>query len=1076
MDAHGLSEKHLRLRTLLVVLTSLFLVTGLLSGADSSEDSKTKVVRQVALNWIQIGTEQYNRRFYSAAEKSLLRAKDYDSYLTASERTTLQEILSKAHKAALERRAALELMNSADAAIEQQKFTEARERLATVAASEFLTDEERQLVKTKLEKIDSQFSQQKQQTGELYRRSVKQFEAGELDKAREGFLKIARGDLLVTPAGQSPQDYLVKIDNELAAGTGVPAPTGPTAVTGQSKAAEVAARPVVPARVIAEKELAPPVSGDTGYIGEIERRRNVIRGMTKAVVTDALAKAQNYIDLGEYDKAGDVVQKAQQVVYENNLHLGDYLFNQYSGQLRQVSQRIAEGQALQAGKMERDKRSEATKAQKQHKEQMAAERKKRVADLMENALNFQRQQRYEEALGQLEILLSLDPRNNRALIQKQTLEDTISFRKQLELKREKGKEHVNIMLKTEESGIPYAEEMTHPKNWKEIIAKPTRQAEEAIGEDPLDAAVEKQLDQIVDLSDLFPEMPLSEAVGILENSVDPPLEIQVNWGDLQNNADIDQTTSINMDAVRDRPLRVALELLLDAVSGGIVELGYVIRSGVVVVATKASLPSNYELRVYDVTILVGRPADYYVSASGGAGGGGGGGMGGGGGGMGGGGGGMGGGGMGGGGGGMGGGGMGGGGGGGGGQMGGYVMEYFYEQEEELDRDTLRQEAQDRMDSLIQIVQDNVDRNSWDTYGGEATITPYENKKLIVYQTSENHRQIVKLLKDMRKSLGNQVAIEARFLLVDENFLEEIGIDVDARLDLGEHWTPAEFRMGSFEAVTPQSSGLPGSWDFGDVEFPLGSGDTIRGGSLLGTFSTGNSYILDMLQASFLIRATQVHRDAESLVAPKVTVLSGESATLQVRRTVRYAIPPNILGSGGYGGTSTGGAGGLAGGFGGGSQSLTQSIWYVPTGPTLNITPTITHDKKHVVLNIVAELWDLLGFETQTVEVPIPGSVGGAPAEVLEYDISLPQTERSRVKTRVSVPDRGTLLLGGLKKAEKENREAGVPILSKVPLLGRLFTNRSKVNDQRVLLILVKPTIILQEEADAEAIAAMEGTF
>ena len=49
----------------------------------------------------------------------------------------------------------------------------------------------------------------------------------------------------------------------------------------------------------------------------------------------------------------------------------------------------------------------------------------------------------------------------------------------------------------------------------------------------------------------------------------------------------------------------------------------------------------------------------------------------------------------------------------------------------------------------------------------------------------------------------------------------------------------------------------------------------------------------------------------------------------------------------------------------------------------------------------------------------------------------------------------------------------MPVLSKIPVLGRVFTNRSKIADKQILLILVKPTIILQEEADAEAVAAME---
>jgi len=81
---------------------------------------------------------------------------------------------------------------------------------------------------------------------------------------------------------------------------------------------------------------------------------------------------------------------------------------------------------------------------------------------------------------------------------------------------------------------------------------------------------------------------------------------------------------------------------------------------------------------------------------------------------------------------------------------------------------------------------------------------------------------------------------------------------------------------------------------------------------------------------------------------------------------------------------------------------------------------------------------------------------------------------SSVQTRVSIPDGGTLLLGGQKISAEIIKEAGVPILSKIPIIGRMFTNRTKVKDHKILLILVKPTIILQEEREKEAIAALEG--
>ena len=41
----------------------------------------------------------------------------------------------------------------------------------------------------------------------------------------------------------------------------------------------------------------------------------------------------------------------------------------------------------------------------------------------------------------------------------------------------------------------------------------------------------------------------------------------------------------------------------------------------------------------------------------------------------------------------------------------------------------------------------------------------------------------------------------------------------------------------------------------------------------------------------------------------------------------------------------------------------------------------------------------------------------------------------------------------------------MPILSKIPFLKRLFTNRATANDEQILLILVKPTILIQHEQE-----------
>ena len=73
----------------------------------------------------------------------------------------------------------------------------------------------------------------------------------------------------------------------------------------------------------------------------------------------------------------------------------------------------------------------------------------------------------------------------------------------------------------------------------------------------------------------------------------------------------------------------------------------------------------------------------------------------------------------------------------------------------------------------------IEPDTWYINGGKGTVRVW-GKSLIVVQSTDVHQKIAKLIEDLRTSagLGQQVAIEARFLLVSENFLEDIGFDVD----------------------------------------------------------------------------------------------------------------------------------------------------------------------------------------------------------------------------------------------------------------------------------------------------------
>jgi hypothetical protein len=67
-----------------------------------------------------------------------------------------------------------------------------------------------------------------------------------------------------------------------------------------------------------------------------------VRSYTKAVVDDAVAKAENYINARELDNAEDTIKTADQILKRNKPYLGDELFRQHSVKLKQVSEKIQE--------------------------------------------------------------------------------------------------------------------------------------------------------------------------------------------------------------------------------------------------------------------------------------------------------------------------------------------------------------------------------------------------------------------------------------------------------------------------------------------------------------------------------------------------------------------------------------------------------------------------------------------------------------------------------------------------------------------------------------------------------------
>lgn len=198
--------------------------------------------------------------------------------------------------------------------------------------------------------------------------------------------------------------------------------------------------------------------------------------------------------------------------------------------------------------------------------------------------------------------------------------------------------------------------------------------------------------------------------------------------------------------------------------------------------------------------------------------------------------------------------------------------------------------------------------------------------------------------------------------------------------------------------------------------------------------------LDNLQVDFLLRATQMDARSSTVDAPRLVTFNNRGAYITVQTQSSYVMVPGYLPAPGSG------VGGQAAG------GRDPTIGSVPRGRTLDVTPTVSADRKYVTLTVRPMVMDVRFSLFQGATGPL----------------QLPEIDITTVRTSVNVPDRGWVLLGGLKQAGETEVEAGVPLISKIPILKRAYTNTSRVKDESVLFILLKPTIIVQGEQEEQA--------
>ena len=252
----------------------------------------------------------------------------------------------------------------------------------------------------------------------------------------------------------------------------------------------------------------------------------------------------------------------------------------------------------------------------------------------------------------------------------------------------------------------------------------------------------------------------------------------------------------------------------------------------------------------------------------------------------------------------------------------------------------------------------------------------------------------------------RIMIKAEFVEVRLEDLRQLGIKWRWKGAYEEYPLGSTFRYPYYTRPEPPGEELP------DPRAPL---STVAGGMgiIFGSVEQEFRGMIDLL----------VWEDRASLLSsPSIVTLDGEEARIHVGDRYPYKIKSWKEGE------------------------LFETTEFIDLGATLLVTPQIKGEKR-VVLDIHPEV----------LEVTAPERWEGGPPVVGTRD----------TKTKIEVEEGNSIVIGGLlRDIETEHRE-GVPFLSRLPIIGSLFTYKKIEKKKTDLLIFITPHILPEkmEEED-----------
>lgn len=778
--------------------------------------------------------------------------------------------------------------------------------------------------------------------------------------------------------------------------------------------------------------------------------RGLARDRAVATFENQMLQARAALEQGDPGQARNLAAQARLTVQQAREVMAE---SEFEGRIAQVDTLLIDIAAVE----EQLRISEQAATDARLAEETAADRQERqneqdarIVAAIERVRALQQELKYEEALEVVESILFLDPWNPAGLLLQSIIEDTIIYRQFLGYQRDKNLSYAREALEVQRAMIMPDELMGYPADWPAISFRRGEPLEFA--ETEADRALLATLRE-TRLPVNFNENAFESVVAFLEQTA--RIDIDVDWESLAD-IGVDPDTPVTMQ-LREIPVESILDRLVAKVADPDLPAGWSIEDGVVTIASDELLRRKTVLEIYDIRdmlFLVPRfddaPEFDLSSALQSSGGGG----------------------------------------------GGSPFQTGGQQDDEAP-------FEERVEAIVNLLQANIDPEGWIETGGSTSSITQLNGNFVITTTPRNHRAIIGLLGKLRAVRALQINVEARFLTVSEDFFEQIGFDLDvyfnaknAEFTAAQQIDPSLLPSDYIDPLTgelldnvsgggifgidtdgdgvvdefgPISQPVLGPSYTGDQWSIIGAGqnsfgltESLAGASSFASTILGQSpalgvtgRFLDDIQVDFLVEATQADQRSVILTAPRLTFTNGQRAFIVVATQTTFVSDLEPVTSDGSG-------------------AFDPVITPLTTGVLLDLDGVVSADRRYVTLNVRTSISENQFGTDRRVEGAVggggggggfPGGGGGGGGETFEGTIQVPIVTTTQINTTVTVPDQGTVLLGGQRLIEELEIETGVPVLSKIPILSRFFSNRIDVKEEQTLIVLLKPTILIQNEEE-----------